>query len=336
MKRVVWLALVGWVALAAAQPPEPDEVLQEARAIVVTAPHLHYQVAGHSSQGRDIGLILASSRPDRVEEQLRVMVLARQHGDESAPAYAALLWLRAAASRPGSFRHVAVLLVPTLNPDGAAAGTRVNGLGIDLNRDWVGRTAPETQVAAHLFNRWRPHVVLDLHTFDGLAGGRRKPDWLERFATGGEPDSIAAELQQRIVERQAAAGETMVPVVTTPGAALSLAHRHFASDYRAVALLVEIGDGRADPEARVLDLVVDELNRHEQAWQRRLDGLRSLAGWRAPRDFAPRPVAVAPAVPPRPGPPLPLSVPVAAYLLVVLAGAKFRDDLADTQARDGQ
>lgn len=77
------------------------------------------------------------------------------HGDEPAGPLAALELLR-----EGFFdgpRHWT--LCPALNPVGLVAGTRENGAGIDLNRDYLQRASAE--IAAH--GRWleaRPHPEL--------------------------------------------------------------------------------------------------------------------------------------------------------------------------------
>lgn len=330
MSSALWVAL-----LLLARPAPPDWVTRQVQAICEPTDHLHYQPAGKSPGGRPVPLVIATSRPAAIEEQLRLLVLAGQHGDESSPSRAALLWLRQAASAD-TFSRVAVLLMPLVNPDGQAAGRRGNGAGRDLNRDWTARSQPETALVQRVFDRWKPHVVLDIHEFDGLAGGRRtKSDWLEMLATGSAPelDAMTESLLRTLVARQAEVGEPLRPVMTTPGnSTLTLSHRHFAADHRAVALLSETGDERPDPAARLVSLLVAELDLRAAVWKPRLDRMRSLRSWRAPRDLVPLPaprIRRQPALPPPP-PPRPVLLAVGCYALAVVSGIKLRGDSADT------
>ncbi|TFG54386.1 MAG: peptidase M14 [Gemmatimonadales bacterium] len=83
---------------------------------------------------------------------------------------------------------VIVLVVPIYNVDGNEAigpsdrnrpgqngpsvvGRRVNGQGLDLNRDYVKMEAPETRGAAALINEWDPDFFIDLHTTNGSYHG---------------------------------------------------------------------------------------------------------------------------------------------------------------------
>lgn len=331
MSAPLWLAL-----LLLARPAPPEWLDRQVKALCESGPHLHYRLAGRSPEGRPIPLAIATARPQAIEQQLRLLVVAGQHGDESSPSHAALLWLRQAAITE-SFERVAVLLLPLVNPDGQAVARRHNGRGHDLNRDWGARSQPETALVQRVFNRWKPHVVLDIHEFDGLVGGRRaEPDWLEMLQTGTAPelDAITSGLQRALVARQAEVGESLRPVVTTPGnSALTLCHRHFAAAHRAVALLSETGDGRPDPAARLLSLLVAELNARAAVWKPRLDRLRSLESWRAPRELVP-PAAPAPprrrSSPPVPPPPRPILLGLACYALAMVSGIKLRDDSADS------
>jgi hypothetical protein len=51
------------------------------------------------------------------------------------------------------------------NPDGRVDGTRFNGEGIDLNRDFITQSQPETEQTVELITEWNPMVFLDLHGY---------------------------------------------------------------------------------------------------------------------------------------------------------------------------
>jgi len=51
------------------------------------------------------------------------------------------------------------------NPDGRVKATRFNGNGIDLNRDFITQSQPETKQTVDLITKWNPMVFLDLHGY---------------------------------------------------------------------------------------------------------------------------------------------------------------------------
>jgi protein MpaA len=83
-------------------------------------------VVGHSVKGR---AIVAYERGDRSAPV--TLVVGVIHGSEPA-GLAVIRRLRTMPLPP----HVHLWLIPTVNPDGLAAGTRQNAHGVDLNRNW--------------------------------------------------------------------------------------------------------------------------------------------------------------------------------------------------------
>ena len=83
-------------------------------------------VIGHSVQGRPI---VAYERGDRSAPA--TLVVGVIHGSEPA-GLGVIAQLRRLPLPP----HVHLWLVPTVNPDGLAAGRRQNAHGVDLNRNW--------------------------------------------------------------------------------------------------------------------------------------------------------------------------------------------------------
>ena len=59
-----------------------------------------------------------------------------------------------------------VILVNVIqNPDGRVLGQRYNAAGIDINRDFVTMSQPESQATISVVREWNPMVFLDLHGF---------------------------------------------------------------------------------------------------------------------------------------------------------------------------
>jgi protein MpaA len=129
-------------------------------------------VIGHSADGRPItSQRLGAARPERT-----LLVVGCIHGTECA-GMRIVRALRHLRPPPG----VALWLVPTLDPDGLRLGTRLNGRGVDLNRNFpagwrpIGRrfdqqysgprplSEPESRAAAALIRRIRPDVTIWYH-----------------------------------------------------------------------------------------------------------------------------------------------------------------------------
>jgi hypothetical protein len=90
----------------------------------------------------------------------RVYVSAGIHGDEPAGPLAMLRLLLDGFFTPDTHW----LLCPALNPDGLVAGTRGNGTGRDLNRDYWKRRTPEVRAhTAWLETMPPPTLFLSLH-----------------------------------------------------------------------------------------------------------------------------------------------------------------------------
>lgn len=122
-------------------------------------------ITGYSHAGQPIlGKILGCE-----SARIRILIIAGQHGDEPLPIEAAMKLLDT-WSVP---QDVCVAVVPVANPDGLAKRSRYAD-GIDLNRDHLARTAPETRCIQTMLRQFRPTLVIDLHQFKS----RRK--WMLR------------------------------------------------------------------------------------------------------------------------------------------------------------
>ena len=124
-------------------------------------------------QGRSVFacLISSSSRFGDDTTKLRVMLFAQQHGDEPAGKEALTMLLANIAS--GAMREILsridLLVIPQMNPDGSELRQRRTSDSIDLNRNHLLLTSPETKGLHDLFGQWWPHVTMDLHEFGAFS-----------------------------------------------------------------------------------------------------------------------------------------------------------------------
>jgi protein MpaA len=176
-RRTALVAIAAFAVLASVLPARPasadPRVLERER-------------LGDSRQGRPIRVVHAG---DPAEP--RVLVVGCIHGDECAGSAIAR---RLLAGGPRHF--VDLWVVPNLNPDGRASGTRQNARGVDLNRNFPYRwepgprgryypgprpmSEPETRIAAALVRRIEPDVTIWFHQPLALVDPARRDPVIER------------------------------------------------------------------------------------------------------------------------------------------------------------
>jgi len=104
------------------------------------------------------------------------------HGDERTLRESMLIYLRELVKSP-FLKDLAVIVVPTLNPDGFVKAKRKNALHADMNRDYIKLEHKATKsFVSNILKKWRPHVWVDGHN-----GGARNYDILYLSAT--HPDT---------------------------------------------------------------------------------------------------------------------------------------------------
>jgi len=106
----------------------------------------HPVVIGHSVRGRPIVAYERGYRSAPV-----TLVVGVIHGTETAG-----LKVVAQLQKVPLKRHAHLWLVPTVNPDGLAAGTRENARGVDLNRNWPAAWVNEGRPWSGTYSGQRP------------------------------------------------------------------------------------------------------------------------------------------------------------------------------------
>ncbi len=293
----------------AAPPSAPLRILQQSLRDARATGAVRVYSAGRSREGRNIPLVVMSPVASPSLPPVRVFIICGQHGDEPASVEAISGLIRHCASgedpsalltpalkgRAGGLRgleNVLWVIVPAANPDGLQTGRRSNSAGTDINRDWRARTQPETRAVKQAFDRWAPHLVLDLHQWS--------PDdpppaenGLEMAAAKGRPDALERALAGETLPSIRETGRRVSLVSSRPGADPSLAHRYFASTGAASFLIETAARSTPDERRRMLtDLVLllsDAAGRKgPAAWEQALAGTpagEAAAAFRYPAEY---------------------------------------------------
>jgi len=169
--------------------PAGASVASSARNRVVATGRSKY-VLGRSADGRPIVARMVLSGTARRS----VLVVGSIAGDEPE-GIAVTRLLASEAGIPG----VRLWLIPDMNPDGAARGTRDNADGVDLNRNFPFRwrhlgapgtrfysgprasSEPESRAIEAFIRRTRPNLAIWLHQPYGLVDDSEGPHWAEQL-----------------------------------------------------------------------------------------------------------------------------------------------------------
>lgn len=168
------------------------DVTRVINGLVATAgSQVHTESFGKTEEGRDLPLLVISDPKVATPAAARklgrpiVFVQANIHAGEVEGKEAILRLARRMVS--GDLRQltrqIVFMIAPNYNADGNekvnvmnrtaqygpvnGVGTRENSKGFDLNRDYMKLDTAEARSLVGLFNRWDPHVIVDLHATNG-------------------------------------------------------------------------------------------------------------------------------------------------------------------------
>jgi len=172
-----------------------EEVLRFIAELQTRSPLVRLETFGTSEEGRMLPLMILSDSPISHPREARatgkpiVFIMANIHAGEVEGKEAMLHLSRRILFgdlRPLLSRLI-ILIAPIYNADGnekinlnnrtaqngpiGGVGVRENSKGYDLNRDYMKLDSPEAQSLVNLFNRWDPHLTVDLHTTNGSYHG---------------------------------------------------------------------------------------------------------------------------------------------------------------------
>lgn len=118
-------------------------------------------VEGQSVQGIPVYSIVAGAGA------VKVYMWSQMHGNESTTTKALFDFLNF-LQQDNDFaialkNHFTFCILPILNPDGAKAYTRENANGVDLNRDSVNLSQPESKILREVFEKFQPDYCYNMH-----------------------------------------------------------------------------------------------------------------------------------------------------------------------------
>ena len=173
------------------QTPNYADTIAFAQELADASPAIEYRTFGHSGQGRELPLLVASETqtftPEaaRAEGKAVALIQACIHSGEPDGKDAGFALLRDVAiskSAAGLLENVVLLFIPIYNTDGHERSTpynRINQNGPEsmgwrttstyqnLNRDYMKADTPETRAWLRLWNEWQPDLFIDCHVTDG-------------------------------------------------------------------------------------------------------------------------------------------------------------------------
>ncbi|MFQ3334687.1 MAG: hypothetical protein ACI94N_000023 [Candidatus Arcticimaribacter sp.] len=114
---------------------------------------------GFSAQGKPIYSYHEGNGP------FKVLMWSQMHGNESTTTKAMLdfwMYLKTPAASD-LLDQCTFVMIPQLNPDGSDAYTRFNANEVDLNRDAIDLSQPESLVLWSVYDQFEPHYCFNLH-----------------------------------------------------------------------------------------------------------------------------------------------------------------------------
>lgn len=160
-----------------------DEIAEFLTALAATSDDANCATIGWSVRGQPIRALICA-RPS-LQPKPRVMLVGSHHGG-SEPAGGEALLVVSRALLHGALATLLdvldIIVIPNVNPDGRDDDSSRNANSVNLNRDYVLLSQPESRALDAAVQRYRPHVVLDAHESAAL---KRKSlgraGWLTEF-----------------------------------------------------------------------------------------------------------------------------------------------------------
>lgn len=141
------------------QPSKEEKIIKN----VQNSDLLDYKMIGRSVQQRRINVVIIG---EKFEPQLKILIMAGQHGDEIYGRKATGRLISYLLNTKGKeFGNICIAILPNVNPDGSYKQSRKTRLKIDMNRDHVLLKSEENRVIHHFIRTWQPNLIIDVHNY---------------------------------------------------------------------------------------------------------------------------------------------------------------------------
>ena len=178
MKKILFLlSLISYFIIAQQTPLEKsnfakltshEELKQFIQEVDAKSDLINSEVLTKSAEGRELFAVYFSKGKFGADKnKIKVLIFAQQHGNEQSGKEAALLLINELLKPENQylFDRIDFCLIPQMNPDGSEKNKRRNGNDVDLNRNHLILTEPETIALHKLFDKYLFEVTMDVHEY---------------------------------------------------------------------------------------------------------------------------------------------------------------------------
>jgi hypothetical protein len=150
------------------KPTSYEELSNFVYALDQSSDLLTVEIIGKSVENRNLYVMkFSNSEFGADKSKIKVLIFAQQHGNEQSGKEGALLLAKELLEPKNKylFDKIDFALVPQMNPDGSEKNKRRNANDMDLNRNHLILTEPETIALHKLFNQYLFEVTMDVHEY---------------------------------------------------------------------------------------------------------------------------------------------------------------------------
>jgi len=144
---------------------DPDKVYAE---LSLLSNDFEQEKIGYSVEGKPIKKIKWG------KGVIKIMMWSQMHGNESTTTRALVNLLfhidENQTAYQSLYEQLQLIIIPIVNPDGALNWTRYNANQVDLNRDALELSQPESQILMDCYKTTQPDICLNLHDQRSIFG----------------------------------------------------------------------------------------------------------------------------------------------------------------------